>query len=50
MSVITAMDSYQKKFDMKPTGAATEFVFAIYTVKNIAGSFAAGPLTVSTIL
>lgn len=31
MSSINAMKSYQNKFDMIPTGAATGFVFAIYS-------------------
>lgn len=31
MSSINAMESYQKKFEMIPTGAATGFVFAIYS-------------------
>lgn len=31
MSSINAMDSYRDKFQMIPTGAATGFVFAIYS-------------------
>lgn len=50
MGAINAMPSYQKQFDMKPTGAATGFVFAIYTIGNICGSFVAGPLTVGVSL
>lgn len=46
MSAINAMKPYQDKFDMIPTGAHTGFVFAIYTIGNLAGSFVAGPLTV----
>jgi len=47
MGAINAMKPYQKQFGMKTTGESTGFVFAIYTVGNIAGSFVAGPLTVS---
>lgn len=47
MGAINAMDSYQNKFNMVPTGAATGFVFAIYTIGNICGSLVAGPMTVS---
>ncbi|KAF8543136.1 general substrate transporter [Trichophaea hybrida] len=45
MGAINAMKSYEKQFGMKTTGASTGFVFAIYTLGNICGSFFAGPLT-----
>jgi len=47
MGAINAMKPYQKQFGMTTTGASTGFVFAIYTVGNLVGSFVAGPLTVS---
>ncbi|KAI5837878.1 general substrate transporter [Morchella snyderi] len=45
MGSINAMKPYQKQFGMTTTGESTGFVFAIYTVGNICGSFVAGPLT-----
>ncbi|KAL0632722.1 hypothetical protein Q9L58_008390 [Maublancomyces gigas] len=45
MGSINAMESYKKKFNMIETGAATGWVFAIYTLGNIVGSFVAGPVT-----
>lgn len=45
MGAINAMKPYQQQFGMKTTGASTGFVFAIYTVGNLCGSFVAGPLT-----
>jgi hypothetical protein len=46
MGSINAMLPYQSQFGMETTGATTGFVFAIYTVGNICGSFVAGPVTV----
>jgi hypothetical protein len=46
MGSINAMEPYQHQFGMNTTGATTGFVFAIYTVGNICGSFIAGPVTV----
>ncbi|TGZ78769.1 general substrate transporter [Ascodesmis nigricans] len=45
MSSINAMEQYQDRFGMEPTGGRTGFVFAIYTIGNIVGSFLAGPAT-----
>ena len=47
MSAINAMKPYQKQFGTKTTGAQTGFIFAIYTVGNLAGAFVSGPVTVS---
>jgi len=39
------MEPYQKQFGTKTTGAQTGFIFAIYTVGNLAGAFVSGPVT-----
>lgn len=45
MSAINAMTPYKNQFNTTETGARTGFIFAIYTIGNIVGSFLAGPLT-----
>lgn len=46
MGAINGMEKqYQDYFGVQPTGSRTGFIFAIYTIGNIVGSFGAGPAT-----
>ncbi|PWW76466.1 general substrate transporter [Tuber magnatum] len=45
MGGINAMVYYQRYFGMKTVGSETGFVFAVYTIGNILGSFFCGPFT-----
>lgn len=44
MGAINAMDQFHDRFGTKNTGGRIGFVFAIYTIGNIVGSFGAGPV------